>query len=62
MRYHGLNPFQVRKEKVGEVFKLVMRINTRNAREKGYQAHDKVYTDKRGNVHIRRQAKNDNWY
>ena len=62
MRYHGLTPFMVRREKVGEVFLLIKRINIRHNREKGIEAHDQVYVDKRGNTHIRRPAKNDNWW
>ena len=58
----GLNPFMVRREKVGEVFLLVKRINHKNQREKGVRTNDKVWKDKRGNVHIRREAKNDNWW
>ena len=61
-RYVALTPFMVRREKVGEVFLLIKRINTKNMREKGVRHNDKVWTDKKGNVHIRREAKNDNWY
>ena len=61
-RYVSLNPFQVRKEKFGEVILLVNRINIKNMREKGVYHNDKVWTDSKGNIHIRRQAKNDNWY
>ena len=52
----------VRREKFGEVVKLLQRINAKNLREKGVRNTDTVYKDKRGNVHIRREAKNDNWY
>lgn len=61
-RYSGLNPFIIRKEKISEVFLLVKRINRMNQRKKGIRKHDKVYTDSKGNVHIRRKAMNDNWY
>lgn len=61
-RYSGLTPFDVRREKVSEVFLLVKRINARKRREKGIQAHDKVWIDNKGNEHIRREAKNDDWY
>lgn len=61
-RYHGLTPFQVRREKAGEVFLLVKRVNRRYNREHGYKLHDQVWIDKRGNTHIRRPAQNDNWY
>ena len=61
-RYTALTPFAVRREKFGEVVLLVNRINKKNLREKGVKNTDKVWTDKRGNVHIRRPAMNDNWY
>ena len=61
-RYTGLSPFQVRREKVGEVFLLVNRINRKNMKEKGVRHNDKVWQDHKGNIHIRREAKNDNWY
>lgn len=61
-RYTALTPFQVRREKFGEVTKLLQRINTKHAREKGGAAGGHVWKDKRGNTHIRRQATNDNWY
>ena len=61
-RYTSLNPFVIRREKVGEVFLLVNRINRKNNREKGVRHNDRVYTDSKGNVHIRRKATNDDWW
>lgn len=61
-RYISLNPFVVRREKVGEVFLLVQRINRRNQREKGIRNDDKVWIDKNGNRHIRRKAQKDDWW
>lgn len=61
-RYPALTPFVVRREKFGEVVKLLQRVNAKHRREKGVGNTDKVYRDKRGNTHIRREAKNDNWY
>lgn len=61
-RYTALTPFIVRREKFGEVVKLLHRINARHMREKGVMKNDKMWKDKRGNIHIRREAKNDNWY
>ena len=61
-RYTALTPFIVRREKFGEVALLVKRINNKNLRDKGIKANDQVWTDHKGNVHIRREAKNDNWY
>ena len=58
----SLDPFKVRREKVGEVILLVNRINQKNLREKGVKRNDKVWKDQKGNLHIRREAKNDNWY
>ena len=52
----------VRREKVGEVFKLVNRINRKNDREKGIQNDDVVWQDSKGNTHIRRKATDDSWY
>lgn len=61
-RYSGLTPFAVRREKVGEVFLLVKRINRKTRREKGVHPQDQVIRYKNGDVHIRRKAMNDNWY
>ena len=61
-RYSSLNPFIVRREKVGEVFLLVLRINRMKQREKGIQKGDQVWIDKKGDTHIRRKAQNDDWY
>lgn len=61
-KYTALTPFIVRREKFGEVVKLLQRINEKNRRNQGTESTDQVWTDKRGNVHIRREAKNDNWY
>ena len=61
-RYEALTPFVVRREKVGEVFKLVNRINRKNEREKGVQQNDVVWQDSKGNTHIRRKATDDSWY
>lgn len=62
IRYKSLNPFIVRREKVGEVFLLVKRLNRLNERKKGIKRDDEVYIDRNGNRHIRRKATNDNWY
>lgn len=61
-RYTSLNPFDIRREKVGEVFLLVKRINRKNQRKKGIRNDDKVYRDSKGNLHIRRKARNDDWW
>lgn len=61
-RYAGLTPFQVRREKVGEVFLLVQRINRKKLREHGIRNNDQVIKLKNGDVRIRRKATNDNWY
>jgi|GEM_PF-2077443 hypothetical protein len=60
--FPALSPFSIRREKAGEVFLLIRRINAKSFREKGYQKNDIVTRDDRGNVHIRREAKNDNWW
>jgi hypothetical protein len=61
-RYKSLNPFDIRREKVGEVFLLVKRINRKNQRENGIRKDDEVWFDSKGNKHIRRKAQNDDWY
>lgn len=61
-RYPALTPFAVRREKFGEVVKVLQRINAKSRKEQGAQRSDQVWKDKRGNIHIRREAKNDNWY
>ncbi len=61
-RYTALTPFIVRREKCGEVFLLVNRINRTALRKKGVRRGDKTFTDSKGNIHIRREAKNDDWY
>lgn len=61
-RYQGLSPFEVRREKVGEVFLLVRRINEKNNREKGIKREDQATTDAKGNINIRRRAQKDDWY
>lgn len=61
-RYTALTPFVVRREKFGEVTKLLQRINAKALKEQGVQAGDRVWKDKKGNIHIRRPATNDNWY
>ena len=61
-RYTALTPFVIRREKVGEVALLINRVNRKNLHKKGIRQNDKVWTDSKGNVHIRREAKNDNWY
>lgn len=61
-RYPGITPFNIRREKVGEVFLLINRITTKHLREKGISGKDEVRKDAQGRLHIRRPAKNDNWY
>ena len=61
-RYTSLTPFQVRREKAGEVFLLIRRINEKNARVKGIRSDDTTYVDSQGRTHIRRKALNDDWW
>lgn len=61
-RYPALSPFEIRREKVGEVFLLVRRINAKIDKEKGIGRNDTVRRDADGNIHIRRKATNDDWY
>lgn len=61
-RYPGLTPFEVRRERFGEVMLLVRRILDKSRREKGAKKGDTVTRDKAGNIHIRRPATDDSWY
>jgi hypothetical protein len=44
------------------VIKLLQWINSNSLKKKGIGGNDKVWKDSKGNIHIRREAKNDNWY
>lgn len=61
-RYPALTPFMVRRERFGEVTKLLQRVNGKVMRSKGISAGDRVWRDSNGDTHIRRRATNDNWY
>lgn len=61
-KYPALTPFIVRRETFGEVVRLVSWINSRNLEKNGVHNTDKVWKDKHGNIHIRREAKKDDWY
>lgn len=61
-RYPGITPLNIRREKVGEVFLLINRINKRERRKKGIGENEQVQKDSKGRIHIRRKATNDNWY
>lgn len=61
-KYPALTPFIVRKERFGEVVRLVTWINTNNLKKQGVNGKDKVWKDSKGNIHIKREAKNDNWW
>ena len=61
-RYHALSPFDVRREKFGEVIRLIVWINGKGMKEKGIHSSDRVWNDRKGDIHIRREAKNDNWW
>ena len=58
-RYPALTPFIVRRERVGEVFLLIKRINTKAEREQGIRRNDEIIEDGRGNRVIRREAGDD---
>ena len=61
-RYPALSPFQIRREKIGEFILLVNRVNKKERTKAGAKKGEKVSRDKKGNIHIRREATNDNWY
>lgn len=61
-RYPGFTPLNIRREKVGEVFLLVNRINDKERRKKGIGKDEEIRKDSKGRIHIRRKAMNDNWY
>ena len=62
-RYPALSPFQVRRERAGEVYLLVRRLNDKAARDDGAHgegaASGNIRRDARGNIHIRRPATDD---
>lgn len=61
-RYHALTPFTVRREKIGEVLLLLRRVTQKNERQKGVKGGDIVTRKANGDIHIRREAKNDDWW
>ena len=61
-KYPALTPFVIRREKFGEVVRLISWINGKNLKNKGIQSTDKVWKDSKGDIHIRRPAQNDNWW
>ena len=61
-KYPALTPFIVRREKFGEVVRLVVWINSNKLTKQGLGLSDTMWKDSNGNTHIRREAKNDNWY
>lgn len=58
-RYPALTPFIVRRERVGEVFLLINRINAKAEREQGIRRKDEIIEDGQGNRVIRREAGDD---
>ena len=62
VKYPALTPFAVRREKFGEVVKLVQRIKAKNRVKQGIKNTDQVIRYANGDVHIRRPAQNDDWY
>lgn len=60
-RYTALTPFIVRRERFGEVAKLVRRINDREYTASGGKVNDRVEIDSAGNRHIWREAGDDFW-
>ena len=61
-RYPALDPFRVRHQKSGEVFKILFQILEKTRKEKGIKKGDTIYTDSQGRKHIRRKAQNDDWF
>lgn len=59
-KYKSINPFSIRREKSGEVFLLIKRINKSNKRI--ITKNEQEIRKSNGDVIIRRAAKNDNWY
>ena len=59
-RYPALTPFDVRRERAGEVMLLVRRLNDKMARDNGTTGNvaprGNIRRDARGNIHIRRPA------
>lgn len=61
-KYLALTPFQVRREKCGEVFLLIRRMNEKTRRDKGLKKGEQMWRDKNGDIHIRTEAKNNDWW
>jgi len=59
-RYPALSPFDVRRERAGEVFLLIRRVNAKGARERAMGGENvprgNIRRDAKGNIHIRRRA------
>lgn len=63
-RYTALSPFDVRRERAGEVFLLIRRVNDKTRRERDaagadYARGSNIRRDTNGNIHIRRRATDD---
>lgn len=69
-RYPALTPFEVRREKFGEVALLIRRLNAQSKRKGNEQelngiktkSADEVIRYENGDVKIRRPATDDSWY
>ena len=58
-RYPSLDPFRIRRERFGEVMRLISRIS---ASVPEAEKQTTVWYDEKGDKHIRRPALKDDWY
>lgn len=58
-RYPSLDPFRIRRERFGEVMRLISRIS---ASVPEAEKQTTVWYDEKGDKHIRRPAQKDDWY
>lgn len=61
-KYAGLDPFRIRQQRSGEVFKILFSILEKSRREKGLKPGEMTYIDGQGRTHIRRQSTDDNFF
>lgn len=66
IRYSCLHPFEVRRQRAGEVFRILFLILDKADREKrkklGLKKGDTTYVDNKGRTHIRRESTDDSFW
>lgn len=62
-RYPALTPFEIRRQRLGDVFRLIDRVNQAERRKQGCRGrNDRVEIDKDGNRIVYREAQNNDWW